>query len=81
MSITIDLPPAEMNFVEKQASEQNIGVEEYTLNMIRKAMRNAEYLAKLDRAYKDKAEGKGVMFTDEEWEHYVNEQELRWAGL
>ena len=81
MSITIDLPPAEMDFVEKQASEQNIGVEEYTLNMIRKAMRNAEYLAKLDRAYKDKAEGKGVMFTDEEWEHYVNEQELRWAGL
>ena len=43
-------------------------------------MHNAEYLAKLDRAYKDKAEGKCVMCTDEEWERYVNEQELRWTG-
>ena len=77
MSITIDLPPAERNFVEKQALAQNIGVEEYTLNMIRKAMHNAEYLAKLDRAFENKAEGKSTLFTDEEWERFVHEQELR----
>ena len=81
MSIAIDLPPAELKFAEEQATAQNVGVAEYILAMVNKAMRNAEYLAKLDRAYKDKAEGKGVMFTDEEWERYVNEQELRWASL
>ena len=41
-----------------------------------RAINNARYLAKLDRSIQQFKEGKVVSFTDEEWEKFVNEQEL-----
>ena len=43
---------------------------------IGKAMRNARYLAMLDRGFKQMKEGGGVFFTESEWEKFVNEQEI-----
>lgn len=43
---------------------------------IGKAMRNARYLAKLDRSIQQEKEGKMVKFTEEEWEKFVDGQEL-----
>ena len=41
-----------------------------------KAMRNARYLAKLDRSIQQEQEGKLVKFTEEEWEKFTDGQEL-----
>ena len=41
-----------------------------------KAGRNARYLAKLDKSIRQDKEGKLVKFTDEEWEKFVDGQEL-----
>ena len=43
---------------------------------IGKAMRNARYLAKLDRSIQQEQEGKLVKFTEEEWEKFTDGQEL-----
>ena len=43
---------------------------------IGKAMRNARYLAKLDRSIQQEKEGKLVKFTEEEWEKFTDGQEL-----
>ena len=76
MSITIDLPPATMKFVEEQAVAQNVGVEEYALSVFNKAIHNAEYLAKIDRAFQNEKEGKFTTFTHEEWERFVHEHKI-----
>ena len=55
--------------VNKQLSESKI-------IDIGKAMRNARYLAKLDKSIQQEKEGKLVKFTDEEWEKFVSGQEL-----
>ena len=41
-----------------------------------KAVNNARYLAKLDRSIQQEKDGKFVKFTDEEWEKFINGQEL-----
>lgn len=43
---------------------------------ILKAMHNARYLAGLERSIKQFDEGKVVTFTPEQWEAFVNEQDL-----
>ena len=58
MSITIDLSPADAQFVQEQAAAGNISVEQFSKDAIMKAARNAAYLAKLDRAFKQSIEGK-----------------------
>lgn len=58
MSITIDLSPADVQFVQEQAAAGNISVEQFSKDAIMKAARNAAYLAKLDRAFKQSIEGK-----------------------
>ena len=55
---------------------RNMNVEEFSHAAAIKTARNAAYLAKLDRAFKNMEEGKGVMVTDAEWEHFVHEQEV-----
>ena len=55
--------------INKQLSESKI-------IDIGKAMRNARYLAKLDKSIQQEKEGKLVKFTDEEWEKFVSGQEL-----
>ena len=58
MSITIDLSPADIEFVQAQAAAGNVSVEEFSREAIMKAARNASYLAKLDRAFKQSVEGR-----------------------
>ena len=77
MTITIEYSPAEMEVITAQAKAGNTSVEEFIRTSSSKAARNAEYLAKIDRAYKNKADGKSTMFTGDEWESFVHEQELR----
>ncbi|MBR2215241.1 MAG: hypothetical protein IJ849_05730 [Selenomonadaceae bacterium] len=49
MSITIDFNAADVQMLQAQATAQNISVEEFSHKTIMKALRNAEYLAKIDR--------------------------------
>ncbi len=77
MLITMDFSPADIMLIQKHAEASNLSMEDFTRDTVMKAVRNAEYLAKIDRAYKNLEEGKGKTFTDEEWERFVHEQELR----
>lgn len=43
---------------------------------ILKALHNARYFAMIERSSKQFAEGKFITFTDEEWEDFVNAQNL-----
>ena len=69
----INFAPAELKLfkdeLDKQLAEGN-GID------LLKALRNARYLAMLDRSFKELEEGKVVSFTDEEWEAFVNAQDL-----
>lgn len=69
----INFAPRELtlfkNELDKQLEEGN-GVD------IFKALRNARYLAGLERSIKQFDEGKVVKFTAKEWEAFVNEQNL-----
>ena len=66
MSITIDLSPADTQFVAAQAAAGNVSVEEFSREAIMKAARNASYLAKLDRSMQQMHDGTGTAFTDKE---------------
>lgn len=57
MSITIDLSPADVEFVQAQATAGNVSIEEFSREAVMKAARNAAYLAKLDRAFRQSVEG------------------------
>ena len=73
LSKPINFAPRELTLfkaeLDKQLAEGN-GVD------IFKALRNARYLAGLERSIKQFDEGKIVKFTAEEWEAFVNEQNL-----
>ena len=58
MSITIDFSPSDVQFIQEQATAGNISIEQFSREAILKAARNAAYLAKLDRAFKQSVEGK-----------------------
>lgn len=73
----LNFSPDDTLLIEKYANASNLSIEEFTRKTTMKAIRNAEYLSKLDRAFKNREEGKSVMFSDEEWEQFVHEQGLR----
>ena len=58
MPITIDFTPADARLVQEQAQAGNVSVEEFSHAAIMKAARNAAYLAKINRAFKQSIEGK-----------------------
>jgi len=58
-----------MQEVNKQFAEN--GTVDY-----QRAINNARYLAMLAESIRQDKEGKVVTFTDEEWEKFVNEQDL-----
>lgn len=70
----INFAPAELKLfkdeLDKQFAEGN-GVD------IFKALRNARYLAEIDRRINDIKSGRNIItFTAEEWEKFVNEQDI-----
>ncbi len=68
MSITVDLSPADVAFVEEQANAANLSREVFARDAIMKAANNAAYLAKLDEADRQLREGQFRVFTMEELE-------------
>lgn len=70
----IDFAPAELKIFKEELDKQfaeGKGVD------ILKALRNARYLAEIDRRIADVKAGKNIVsFTEEEWEAFVNAQEL-----
>lgn len=77
MSITINLSPADVQFVQEQAIAGNVSIEQFSRDAIMKAARNAAYLAKLEQSRKQIEQGKVVRFTDEEWEKFTNAQDIQ----
>ena len=66
MSITIELSPADAEFLRAQAAARNISAEEFSREAVMKAARNAAYLASIDRAVENADAGHCTYLTDEE---------------
>ena len=64
----------EWEYLKKEIAKQ-IDEGTHVINY-KKAINNARYLAMLDESIQQIKEGKVVTFTDEEWEKFVNEQNL-----
>ena len=69
----ITIAPREWFFFKEEVKSQI--AEGEGLNFL-KALHNARYLAMLDRSSKQLADGKVVTFTDNEWEAFVNAQDI-----
>ena len=76
MSITVDLSPADIEFVQAQAAAGNVSVEEFSREAIMKAARNASYLAKIDHAFQQMHDGTGTILTDKELKALVYENNI-----
>ena len=72
MSITIDFTPADIQLIQQQATAGNVSIEQFSREAIRKAARNAEYIAKLRKSEEQINQGNVVKFSDEEWERFIN---------
>ena len=57
MPITIDYTPEETSLLQKHAMAQNVSVEDFIHTLSVKALQNAEYLKKLDRAFRQIEDG------------------------
>ena len=77
MSITIDFIPADLQLLQEQAAAGNVSVEEFIRNSSMKSARNAEYLARLDRAFQNMKEGKGTKLTWEQLERLADGKDFR----
>ena len=73
MSITIDFTPADVEFIQAQASAGNVTLEEFSKQAILKAAQNAAYLAMLDKSRKEQAAGKVIERSLEELEAMATE--------
>jgi uncharacterized protein (DUF1778 family) len=73
MTITIHPNKQDMALIRAQALARNTTVEEFTMDAVRKAANNAEYLAMLDKSRKQLQEGKVVRKTMEELEAMASE--------
>ena len=71
MSITVDLSPAEMDIVRKEAENQNISVEDFSREAIMKQAGNLAYMARIKQAWKNVEEGKCTYLTDDELRNIV----------
>ena len=69
----IEFAPTELKYFKLELDKQ---FEEGNGINILKAIRNARYLSMIDKSLKQIEEGKVVSFTDEEWEAFVNAQDL-----
>ena len=72
-SKTINIAPREWFFFKAEVKDRL--AEGKGIDLL-KALHAARYYAMLDRSSKQIAEGKFVKFTDEEWEAFVNAQDI-----
>ena len=68
MTVTLNLNEAESALVSKYAAQSQVSVEHIILESAMKSLRNAEYLAKLNRADEQIRNGQVVVKTMEELE-------------
>ena len=68
MKLTLNLNEAEFALASKYATQGQVSVENIILESAMKSLRNAEYLAKLDRADEQIRKGQVVVKTMEELE-------------
>jgi len=77
MSITVDFSPADVQLIRSRASEEKMELSEFIRQTMLKYVRNAAYLAEIDRRTEDIRRGKNIIsFTDEEWDRMINEKEF-----
>ncbi|MBO6178277.1 MAG: hypothetical protein J6O04_03815 [Selenomonadaceae bacterium] len=76
MTIAVELSPSDVAFVKSQAFAANLSVETFARDAIMKVANNAEYMAKLNESDEQIKGGKVKRFTAEEWEKFVNEQDV-----
>ncbi len=76
MTLAVEFSEADADFIEKQANAADLSVELFARDAIIKAAHNAAYIEKLNRADDELKEGKFKTFTAEEWEKFVNEQDI-----
>ena len=57
MSITLDFTPTDIELIQAQAAASNLSVEEFSRNIIRKAIHNSAYLAMIDQGLQQIANG------------------------
>ena len=66
MTVTIEYSPDSLALIREQAAASNTTAEDFIRAASEKAARNAEYLAKIDRAVQSMREGRGTVLTDEQ---------------
>ena len=71
MSLTIDLSPADVEFIRIQAMENNVSIEEFSYEAIMKAALNAAYLTRINQAKKNADLGHCTYVTDDELREIV----------
>ena len=76
MSISVNFNEADSNLLESAASYNQISASEFVHEAAMKAARNAEYLAKIDRANEQIKSGKYKVVSWEELEALANEENI-----
>ena len=76
MAMVVEFSPTEEEFIHAQAVAANLSAELFARDAILKAARKAAYIAKLEESDRQIKEGKVKKFTSEEWEKFVNEQNV-----
>ena len=71
---SVTFTPLELKYYNAEIAEM---LAEGKIIDIPKAIHNAKYFAELADSEKEIAEGKVVSFSDEEWEEFVNAQNLQ----
>ena len=77
MTLAFNFDDIDTKLIQRSAAKQNLSLVEFARQAMLKAAHNAEYLSMLDESRRQIAEGKIVSFSDEEWDKFVQEQELR----
>ena len=80
MELALSFSHADALRIEKYAAQKSMSVFDFAKRAVMKsiddedarAKANAEYLAMLDAGFHQMKAGKGVSFTDEEWEKFVD---------
>ena len=72
MTVEINLNDAEAALISKYAAKKQVSVSEFIHETAAKSVRNAEYLAMLERGFKQLEEGGGTKMTFAELEKIIN---------
>ena len=80
MELALSFSDADAARIESYAAQRNMSVPDYAKKILQKGLdeeeardkANAEYLAMLDRSFRQIEKGQTISFNEEEWEKFVN---------